>query len=104
MQLLVFNRLVKYRLLNLTGRIHIVGNYIIKSVDRSEIILCTKCDVRFGSCIGIFGNNLGMTLCEAVNNISNYKYINPYIKLIGMVNSSLFLNSFIRRNLWYGEV
>lgn len=94
---------VRYRLLNLTRRIYIVGDYIIEAMISENGSSCDMCSIDSYSCSInniIFGSKR-MALCMAVAEDIG-EHVNPYlvyIKLIGMVNSSLFLNSFIRKNL-----
>lgn len=96
---------VRYRLLNLTRRIYIVGDYIIEAMIGGENgSSCNRCSINPYSCsrsINIIFGSKRMVLCMAVAEDIG-EHVNPYlvyIKLIGMVNSSLFLNLFIRRNL-----
>lgn len=93
---------VRYRLLNLTRRIYIVGDYIIEAMISENGSSCNRCSINPYSCsINIIFGSKRMALCMAVAEDIG-EYVNPYlvyIKLIEMVNSSLFLNSFIRKNL-----
>lgn len=93
---------VRYRLLNLTRRIYIVGDYIIEAMISKNENSCNMCSIDPYSCsINLIFGSKRMTLCMAVAEDIG-EHVNPYlvhIKLIGMVNSSLFLNSFIRKNL-----
>ena len=93
---------VRYRLLNLTRRIYIVGDYIIEAMISKNENSCNMCSIDPYSCsINLIFGSKRMALCMAVAEEIG-EYVNPYlvhIKLIGMVNSSLFLNLFIRRNL-----
>ena len=95
---------VRYRLLNLTRRIYIVGDYIIEAMISKNENSCNMCSIDPYSCsrsINIIFGSKRMVLCMAVAEDIG-EHVNPYlvyIKLIGMVNSSLFLNLFIRRNL-----
>lgn len=93
---------VRYRLLNLTGRIYIVGDYIIEGMISEDGDSCDRCIIDSDSCSIniIFGGKRGILCAVVAEDIG--EHVNPYlvhIKLIGMVNSSLFLNLFIRRNL-----
>lgn len=93
---------VRYRLLNLTGRIYIVGDYIIEGMISEDGDSCDRCIIDSDSCsINIIFGGKRVILCMAVAEDIG-EHVNPYLvhmKLIGMVNSSLFLNSFIRKNL-----
>lgn len=93
---------VRYRLLNLTGRIYIVEDYIIEAMISENGSSCDRCSIDSDSCsINIISGGKRAILCMAVAKDIG-EHVNPYrtyIKLIGRVNSSLFLSIFVCRNL-----
>lgn len=93
---------VRYRLLNLTGRIYIVGDYIIEGMMSEDGNSCDRCSIDSDTCsINIIFGGKRAILCVAVAEDIG-EHVNPYltyIKLIGRVNSSLFLSIFVCRNL-----